>query len=187
MADYGVLFLGLVFMNRKDGDGNYLTPVRHAVDSVSFGTELTTITAYMDKYSNLSSDTSLGTGYDTMLWWHFVLMGMCTVNRLGGIFDGTYDLFTMQCYDNFVADIYLEQQEGMYAELDVFTWKGMAIAYAFMTINNGLDTIASSLMSYFIIYFFYLIKIGSLKYGDFQLMLPVYDYGWFGDSIVASL
>jgi len=187
MADYGVLFLGLAFMNRKDDDGNYITPVRHAVDSVSFGTELTTITAYITKYSNLKSDTEDGTGYDTMLWWHFVLMSMCTVNRLGGIFDGTYDFFTMQCYDNFVADIYLEQQEGLYAELDVFTWKGIAIAYAFMTINNGLKKFALSLMNYFVIYCLYLINIGSLKYGYAKVMLPVYDFGWFGDSIKVSL
>ena len=190
MADYGILFLSKLFMYRSDEDGNYIVPVRHVPGdgSVTFGidayTEWTTVTEYLDAFDAMGELE--GTGYDTTLFLQFVLMGLCTFTRL---FDeeGVDDFLNMQCYDNFVADIYLTEPEGVYAMVDLFTWKGIVIAYLYMMIHGGLATLLDTMVSYSFIYLFYLINIGSLTYGDVALMTPVWDWGWFGDSFSVTL
>ena len=190
MADYGILFLSKLFMYRSDEDGNYIVPVRHVPGdgSVTFGidtyTEWTTVTEYLDAFDAMGELD--GTGYDTTLFLQFVLMGLCTFTRL---FDeeGVDDLLNMQCYDNFVADIYLTEPEGVYSMVDLFTWKGIGIAYLYMMINGGLATLVDTMVSYSFIYLFYLINIGSLTYGEVALMTPVWDWGWFGDSFSVTL
>ena len=177
-------------MYRSDIDGNYIVPVRHVPGdgSVTFGidtyTEWTTVTEYLDAFDAMGELD--GTGYDTTLFLQFVLMGLCTFTRL---FDeeGVDDLLNMQCYDNFVADIYLTEPEGVYTMVDLFTWKGIGIAYLYMMINGGLATLLDTMVSYSFIYLFYLINIGSLTYGEVALMTPVWDWGWFGDSFSVTL
>jgi hypothetical protein len=155
---------------------------------VTFGidtyTEWETVTEYLEAYDSMGELE--GTGYDTTLFLQFVLMGLCSITRL---IDGTVgdDIFTMQCYDNFVADIYLTEPEGVHAVVDLFTWKGIGIAYLYMMIHNGLATIGETIVSYSFIYLFYLINIGSLTYGDVDLMTPIWDWGWFGDSFTITL
>lgn len=184
MADYGILFLSKMFMERVNDDEEYITPVRHVEGSLTFGfnsifdDSFTTVTEYLDAYDALSE--LKGTGYDTTLFLQTVLMMMCTADRL--IAGTITNVWTMQCYDNFVADIYLTEQDGIYSMLDLFTWEGIAIAYAFMTVNSAVATISTSLVSYMTIYLFYLIKINTLSYGEVELMTPIYDWGWFGDA-----
>jgi hypothetical protein len=188
MADYGILFLSKLFMYRSDVDGAYIVPERHEPGSVTFGidtyTEWTTVTEYLEAYESMKE--LKGTGYDTTLFLQFVLMGLCTATRL---VDGTgvEDFLNMQCYDNFVADIYLTEAEGVYAMVDLFTWKGIGIAYLYMMLHGGLATIGETMVSYSLIYLFYLINIGSLTYGDVDLMTPVWDWGWFGPSFSITL
>ena len=176
MADYGILFLSKMFMYRVDGDTEeYITPVRNAEGSITFGIDdissFTTVTEYLDAYETLAELE--GTGYDTALFLQTVLMMMCTMGRL---IDGTAtDILNMQCYDNFVADIYLTEPDGLYAMLDLFTWKGIGQAYLFMTINSALSTIGASMLSYSLIYLFFLVNINKLTYGDIELMVPIYD------------
>lgn len=187
MADYGILFLSKLFMYRSNDDG-YITPERHEPGTVTFGidqtAEWTTVTEWVDAYDTMGELD--GTGYDTTLFLQFVLMGLCTTTRLFSE-EGIEDLLNMQCYDNFVADIYLTEQEGVYAMVDLFTWKGIGIAYLYMMLHGGLATIGETMASYSFIYLFYLINIGSLTYGDVDLMAPVWDWGWFGDSFSITL
>ena len=188
MADYGILFLSKLFMYRTNENDEYIVPQRHEPGTVTFGidtySEWTTVTEWVDAYDAMAELE--GTGYDTTIFLQTVLMGLCTFTRLidGSIGD---DFFNMQCYDNFVADIYLTEAEGVYSMVDLFTWKGIGIAYLYMMLHNGLATIGESLITYSFIYLFYLIKIGSLTYGDVTLMTPVWDWGWFGDSFNVTL
>lgn len=188
MADYGILFLSKLFMYRTNEDGEYIVPVRHEAGSITdFGidtySEWTTVTEWVEAYDAMAELE--GTGYDTTLFLQFVLMGLCTATRL---FDGgVEDFLNMQCYDNFVADIYLTEKEGVYSMVDLFTWKGIGIAYLYMMIHNGLATISETMITYSFIYLFYLINIGSLTYGTVDLMTPVWDWGWFGDSFSIDL
>ena len=71
--------------------------------------------------------------------------------------------------------------------VDLFTWKGIGIAYLYMMIHGGLATLLDTMVSYSFIYLFYLINIGSLTYGEVALMTPVWDWGWFGDSFSVTL
>lgn len=183
MADYGILFLSKMFMYRE-GDDGYITPVRNAPGSLTFGIDqmkdYTTVTEYLELYDGLSEME--GTGYDTTLFMQAVLMMMCTVGRL---IDGTAeDMLNMQCYDNFVADIYLTEPEGLYAMIDLFTWKGIGIAYLIMTVNSALATIGASMLSYSMIYLFYLINIKKLTYGTIELVIPIYD-DFFADEAIS--
>jgi hypothetical protein len=181
-ADYGILTLSYLFFQRTDSNGNYITPVRHAEGSVSFGTNPTTITDYLTIYSNVIGYTDYITGYVMPMWYNFLLLFFCSVSRL---IDGTTtfgNLWTMQCYDNFIADIYLEQPEGIYAELDMFTWRGFAIAYGAMTVNAAISSIVGTTFNNFVTYIIYLAKMGTMPYGAYTFMMPVYDYGWFGGS-----
>ena len=181
MADYGIQFLSKFFFYREDSTGAYITPARHVENSLNFGTTPSTVSEAIDKYNTFYGALEM-TGIDTMLFWHFALQVMCTLSRIGGIFDGTYDLWTMQCYDNFVADIYLEQPEGLYTELDVFTWKGIATGYTFMIANNASYAVLSMAALNFVTYVYYL--SGSMAYGDFYLNIPGYDL--FMDQMVLT-
>ena len=49
MADYGILFLSKLFFYREDSDGNYITPVRHAENSVTFA-HPDTVFGYLEEY-----------------------------------------------------------------------------------------------------------------------------------------
>lgn len=71
MADYGILFLSKLFFYREDSDGNYITPVRHAENSVTFA-HPDTVFGYLEEYEELAGALD-GTGYDTTLWYHFLL------------------------------------------------------------------------------------------------------------------
>ena len=177
MADYGILFLSRLFMYRTDDDGNYVVPERHEPGSVTFTMdelgELTTVSEYVEAYEYMAELE--GTGYDTTLFQQFILMILCSSQRL---IDGTLEnLWTEQCYDNFVADIYLTDAGGPYAVVDLFTWRGIAIAYGYMMVHNGLASIGESFTTYAFIYLFYMINIGNLKFGEIELMTPFYD--WF--------
>ena len=102
------------------------------------------------------------------------------MNRL---FEGSItNIWTMQCYDNFVADIYLEEQEGVYAILDLFTWEGIVLGYVFMMINKAAITVLEVMAVHMVTYLFYLIKIGNMKWGEYYVMVPIYDWlvstGW---------
>ena len=160
--------------------------MRHAEGSVSFSMTATTISEYIDLYSTLVANLE-ETGIFGYIFWQFALMLVCTMGRISGIMDGTYDIFTMQCYDNPFADTLLEDQEGMFAIVDLFTWKGLAQAYAFMTINTVYETITSSLTFNSIVYIFYLFKLDTIKYGDFTLSYPIYDLFYPDAATVLNL
>lgn len=91
----------------------------------------------------------------------------------------------MQCYDNFVADIYLEEQEGVYAEIDLFTWNGIATAYGFMAAQTAFYYAAGMMAFSFVTNVYYASKMGSVQYGDYMLAAPVYD--WFYDATTITL
>ena len=165
MADTAVQFLSYAFFYREDENGNYITPVRHAEGSVSFGSAHDTILDYEHMY-HVWFNAFSGTGYDTMLWGHTVLMTLCTLSRL---IDGTFtDFASMQCYDNFVADIYLEQPEGIYAEVDLFTWPGVMKGHLFLILNSAYIIALEYGAIYAIMFFWYVGTWGGKSYGAFH-------------------
>ena len=167
MADLGLKYIAAQKMYREDGDGNYITPVRHAENSLTFGTEPKDITGWIEKYGAYADTFSTDLdGYEQPLWFHTILMSICTFFRL---FEGRFDMFTYQCYDNIFADNLLTQPEGIYAELDLFSWKGIAIGYAFFFIHSGLETLVETMVMNAFWYMFYLVMSGSYNYGSFTL------------------
>jgi len=142
---------------------------------------LTTVSEFVEAYAYMAELE--GTGYDTTLFQQAILMLLCSIQRL--IDGSTVNLWTDQCYDNFVADIYLTEPEGPYAVVDLFTWRGVVIAYVYMMLHNGLASIGESIITYSFIYLFYMINIGNLKFGEIELMTPFYD--WFAAPITIEL
>jgi len=168
-ADFGAILLG--YLIKREG----VTPVRHAEGSVTFPMTASTISDYVALVQTLREEVE-ETGIYGYIFWQFALMVICTMGRIDKIVDGTYDIMTMQCYDNPFADVLLEEPEGMFAIVDLFTWPGVIKAYAFMVINSAYETITSSFTFNSIVYFFYLLKMDTIEYGEFELTYPIYEF-----------
>lgn len=151
IMDYGMIWIQYFWYYNKD-----IVPTRHAPGSLTFGSDPETVAEWVEKYDTWAGAVD-GEGFDTPLFGHWFILFSCTIGR---ILDGTMDYggaFTMQCYDNIIADIYLTDAEGLYAELDMFTWKGWFSLLGFKLIDGYFWTLIDGFVLNTIIYMFYVV------------------------------
>ena len=146
IADYSQLLVNLMIYNKADAAGGLAKPVRHSEVAGAAGAptfELWTrnyakIEDYLSAYEALAETMEFGTGWLAPIWNHFTLLCACTFSRLVTGAVSITGLWEMKCYDNLVADLYLEDAEGIYKELDVFSWPGLLTWYGLTILNNAI-------------------------------------------------
>ena len=181
-ADYGPLFLQYAMIGRTTEEGGFVQGVRHAPGSVTFerppgvgfAQDDDTVADFMAMWKILSSEM-FDTNQEGILFKMFALQLGCTLSRL---IDGTIDMeniMTMQCYDNFFADVYLENPEGLFTIYDLFTWYGLIRAYMFMSVNNAL--IGAAKYTYMMILLWGVWTIGGVsEWGYFKIPVPFLEF-----------
>ena len=149
IADYSQLLVNLMVYGKSDpATGGLQKPVRHTEVAGAAGApefELWTknyakVSDYLEAYETLAGTMELGTGWLAPIWNHFTLLLACTFSRIVTGAVSITGLWEMKCYDNLVADLYLENAEGIYKQIDVFTWPGLLTWYGLTILNNAVIT-----------------------------------------------
>ena len=182
IADYSQLLVNLMIYNKADAAGGLAKPVRHSEVAGAAGAptfELWTrnyakIEDYLAAYEALAETMEFGTGWLAPIWNHFTLLCACTFSRLVTGAVSITGLWEMKCYDNLVADLYLEDAEGIYKELDVFSWPGLLTWYGLTILNNA---ILGAQHHMFIVAGVNLLQLIFLSkpYGDYNFKTPFLD------------